>query len=252
MAPPLQTLEQGNIYFFYRPKIEQDEPESVSDVQRLYMVLSPNDKSRYRLAIVGRKHLPDLSESAQRFWCFVQKVFDRPDSLRKELEETTYTTKTRGQRKLPAARPAGEGLYRILRHENHTHLVYALELPRQPGEVQEAFGIEPEASFIVSVKNPAKGTPTNVGLSGEEKAAYPKHLQEVFRDRRFANLDPPDFLDYPGTEFLVVAAAEDVRAELGIDLHPEEETESQANIFQDLRLDKSAHPVKPLFQGSWQ
>lgn len=252
MAQQLLTLEQGNIYFFYRPKIEQEAPESVADVQKLYMVLSPNDKSRYRLTIIGRKHLPDVSESAQRFWCFVQKVFDRPDSLRKELEETTYTTKTRGTRTLPAARPAGEGVYRILRHDNHTHLVYALELPRQPGDVQEAFGIAQEASFIVSVKNPDKASPTHVGLQGEEKAAYPKRLQEAFQERRFADLDPPEFLDYPGTEFLVVAAAEDVGAELGIDLHPQEETESQADIFQDLRLDKSAHPVKPLFQGAWQ
>lgn len=55
----------------------------------------------------------------------------------------------------------------------------------------------------------------------------------------------PDFLDYPGTEFLVVAAAEDVSEELGIALQPEQETESQ-------RLDRSAHPVKPLFQGHWQ
>lgn len=253
MARQLQTLEQGNIYFFYRPKVEEDEPGSVSDVQRFYMVLSPRDKDRYRLAIVGRKRLPDPDESGQqRYWCFVQKVSNRPDTIKQELQEATYSTKTRGLRRLPAARPAGEGVYRILRHDDHTHLVYALELPKQPAEVQDAFAIENEASYIISVKNPAKVAPSDAGLPQEGKADYPERLQEIFHERRFADLDPPDFLDYPGAEFVVVAASQDVDEELGARLHPQSETGSGADIFQDLRLDKSAHPVKPLFEGRWE
>jgi len=252
MSDDVETLERGNLYFFYRPKLEQDDPGSRADVQRLYLVLSPDRRDRYRLAVIGRKRLPDPGRSGRaRFWCFVQKVTNRADTIERELQETSYSTKTRGARRAPAARPAGEGVYRILRHGNHTHLVYALELPKHPEEVQEAFEIEEEASYIISIKNPQKGSPASAGLSEEQKAEYPKGLQEVFRDRRFADADPTDLLDYPGTEFLLVAASEDPGEELGIRLDADAERESTADIFKDLRLDKDAHPLKPLFEGHW-
>jgi hypothetical protein len=37
-------------------------------------------------------------------------------AVRSELGEITYSTKTRGERKLEAARPAGRGFYGIIRH----------------------------------------------------------------------------------------------------------------------------------------
>ncbi|EMD32626.1 hypothetical protein CERSUDRAFT_126728 [Gelatoporia subvermispora B] len=35
------TIERGHIYFFYRPKVQLEEAESLDDVQRFYMVLVP-------------------------------------------------------------------------------------------------------------------------------------------------------------------------------------------------------------------
>ncbi|OCH89571.1 hypothetical protein OBBRIDRAFT_794158 [Obba rivulosa] len=35
------TIERGHIYFFYRPKVQIEEAESVDDIQRFYMVLVP-------------------------------------------------------------------------------------------------------------------------------------------------------------------------------------------------------------------
>jgi hypothetical protein len=32
----VRVLEQGNIYFFYRPKVNQDAAHHLSDVQRLF------------------------------------------------------------------------------------------------------------------------------------------------------------------------------------------------------------------------
>jgi len=49
---------------------------------------------------------------------------------------------------------AGEGLYSILKHKDHTHLVYVLEVPDKLGDVQHSFKIEHEGSFILAVKNP--------------------------------------------------------------------------------------------------
>lgn len=249
----VETLERGNIYFLYRPRVEEEEPEGVGDVQRLYMVLSPDDKKKYRLAVLGRKKLPDPSKSGGgRFWGFVESVSNRPDPIREELQEHEYGTKTRGERHLPAARPVGEGVYRILRHGNHTHLVYALELPEKPGPAQKELNIEEEASYVISIKNPEKGGPRAAGLSEEKAAEYPKYLQEAFRDRRFGEADPPQFLDHEGTEFLLVSASDDLKEELGIELETEHETEATAEIFKDLRLQKSEHPLEPLFEGKWE
>ena len=34
----IESLEKGDIYFFYRPRIEEERPQDISDVRRLYMV----------------------------------------------------------------------------------------------------------------------------------------------------------------------------------------------------------------------
>lgn len=39
--------------------------------------------------------------------------------------------------------------------------------------------------------------------------------------------------------------------DLGIGLETEDESESTAEIFNDLRLEKSQHPTEPLLKGKW-
>ncbi|MBE0534593.1 MAG: hypothetical protein IH624_02910 [Phycisphaerae bacterium] len=39
MADKAETLERGDIYFFYRPKVNEQEPQGLGDVQRFYMGL---------------------------------------------------------------------------------------------------------------------------------------------------------------------------------------------------------------------
>jgi hypothetical protein len=248
----VKTLEHGNVYFFYRPRVGDEDPESLAEVQRLYMVLAPQGKQRYRLMVIGHKKLPDPARSGQgRFWGFVDQVTDDPKAIERDLQAHRYSTKTRGERELPAARPAGEGVYRIVRHDSHTHLVYALELPEKIGEVQEELNIEGEASYILSIKNPAKPSPRGAGLPHKESAKYPERLKKLFRDRQFSEVDPINFLDYPHTQFMMIAAAEDVSADLGIELHPQRETEATAEIINDLKMEKSKHPLKSLFEGEW-
>lgn len=251
----VEVLERGNIYFFYRPRVRspeaKSEPEGLEELQRSYIVLSPHGKQFYRLVAIGRKQMPEIAER-ERNWGFVELVSQRPQEIEEELRREKYGTKTRGERVQPSARPAGEGVYALARHGNHTHLVYALELPERPGEVQEELNIEPEASYIISVKNPQSPSPPGVGLRGEQTADYPKKLQEIFRGRRFVPVNPPEFLDKPGAQLLLIGAAEDVAAELGLDLNPQHETERTAEIFNDLRLAKSEHKLEPLFQGKWE
>lgn len=253
MADSVETLERGDIYMVFRPTVGTDDPDALEDVQRFYLILSKRGDKRYRLLVIGRKRLPDPARRGQaRAWGFVEAVSRKPEDIEDALDEACYQTKTRGERTRPAARPVGEGVYRIVRHGDHTHLVYALELPEEPGEVQDALNIEPQASYIISVKNPEALTPARAGLRARRKASFPRHLQERFRGRKFIDVDPPELLDHEGAELLLVAAARDVEEELGIELDTERENEASADIFEDLRMERDQHPLEPLFQGKWQ
>lgn len=248
----VEVLESGNIYFCYRPKVEQEEVAGLDEVQRFYLVLKPHGKTRYRLLTIGRKRLPDIAHQGQQAWGFVESVSRDAQAVEEQLREQYYRTKTRGERELPAARPVGEGVYDILRHGDHTHLVYALELPKQPGPAQRDLHIAPEASYILQIKNPTQKAPARAGLEPERKPRLPKKLQERFGGRRFMSAEPPDFLDYEGTELLLITASDDTARELGVELDPQQETEATAEIIRDLRMRKSHHPMEPLFTGRWQ
>ena len=59
-----REIEHGDIFFFYRPKIEAETVRGVEDVQRFYMVTSrlQDDGEKYRLLLLGRKQLPEIPE----------------------------------------------------------------------------------------------------------------------------------------------------------------------------------------------
>jgi hypothetical protein len=190
-----EVREQGDVLFFYRPRLQAQEVDDLSDIQRFFVILRPDDPPRYRRLIVGRKRLGDPG-SHEREWAFVVQVTDDPNQLREALEED------------PPARPAGEGRYAIAEHGGHTHLVYVLERPREPGEVQRALNIRPQASYIVAVRNPDAPAPPGAGLPEHRRAVYPPELRERFGTRRFIPADPPELLDHPGTELVLIGAAE--------------------------------------------
>lgn len=245
-----EILEQGNIYFMYRPRVQEEDPDGIEDIERFYVALKPQGKKRYRLIVIGRKRVPKVKEH-ERTWGFVDMVSDNPKDLEKALQEHTYSTKTRGERVQPAARPAGEGVYAIASVKGQAHLVYALELPRQPDEVQKELRIKPEASFALSIKNPEKGSPASASLREDEQADYPKKLQEKFRDRRF-DREHPELLDYEGAEIVLVGARTDPEAKYGLDLEPDKEDSRTADILKDLKMAKSRHPIEPLMKGEWR
>lgn len=128
------VLERGNIYFVYRPRVEQTTARGLEDIQRFFLVLSPHGKTRYRLIVVGRKKLPEVETHRDRGWGFVGKVSDRPEDIEDDLDALTYPTKTRGERHLAPARPAGEGVYALVRHDDHTlHVVVPVYRASQMG-----------------------------------------------------------------------------------------------------------------------
>jgi hypothetical protein len=57
--PSIQVLEEGDIFFFYRPRVGVEEVKGREDVQRLYMITVPRHPRRgpFRF-VIGRKKLP--------------------------------------------------------------------------------------------------------------------------------------------------------------------------------------------------
>lgn len=124
-----QIVEDGDIFFFYRPKVEAEEVSGMKDVQRFYMVTASEEKNgkKYRLFILGRKRLPEIIEgkstSEERNWALNTLTTTNPEDIHKELLAAEYETETRGRRRIAAAAPAGEGKYSIVKHDNHTELM---------------------------------------------------------------------------------------------------------------------------------
>ncbi|MCU1231508.1 MAG: hypothetical protein JWO97_4392 [Acidobacteria bacterium] len=213
---PRQLLESGAISFFYRPRVEEQAPHELDDVQRLLLVLQPDDSSVHRVIAIGRKRLP-RAQRRERFWGYVDLVlYDRRD-LESALDAQIYGTKTRGLRHLPAAVPAAGGDYSLEWHDDHAHLTYSVSR-RTDDDVTRELELEREASYIVTVMNPdplAWGLLEPPSLQQElfddlethvsVPAPFPPRMQKRFGDRRYAQLDTPEWLDHPGAELVFIA-----------------------------------------------
>jgi hypothetical protein len=244
----VRVLERGGLFFLYRPQVDALAPGGLLDVRRFYMVLHPQGQERFRLIAIGKKKLPGPDPGEERHWGFVDGVFGTPDELRKAAAGLPGTMSMPGENILPA----GEGMYALLLHGNHTHLAYVLELPQALGEVQEAFNIKPEARFVIAVKNPDATSPPGVGLEFDRQAEFPPELKERFANRRWVPVDPPQFLDHEGAELVLIGGRDDLGADLGIELQAHPADEDTAEVFRELHLEKSERTIKPLFEGVWE
>lgn len=244
----LTVLERGDVFFLYRPTEDRREPGGLLDVRRFYMVLHPHEQERFRLIAIGKKKLPGLNDGAQRHWGFVDGVFDTPEELRQAASGIPALVGAHGEN----LRPAGEGVYALVLHGNHTHLAYVLELPPAPGEVQSAFNIQPEGRFVIAVKNPGATSPPGVGLEEDRQPDFAADLCARFGDRRWSAVDPAEFLNYEGAELVLIGGHDDLGEDLGIDLNAHPEDEETAAMFKDLHIEKSQRTIKPLFAGVWK
>lgn len=261
-----RVLESGDIFFFYRPKIDTEEVHDIDDVQRFYMITckdinndeNKNRNNNYRLFLLGAKKMPEIVErksgSEERNWALNILTTSNPDKIHNELLiPAEYTTKTRGKRRLSPAQPAGEGKYSIIRHDGHTELAYILEIPEDPGPIQTEFEIKKEASYIVSVKNPEIFIPGYDAFSKKDrKPNYPKHIKEKFGEKRWINVDDPEILNYENTQLLLIGASKrNVEEELGIEIDEEKENKNSVDIFKELKIKKEEIPLRPFLKGKF-
>ena len=251
MKQPFTVLEQGDIYFFYRPRVQTEEVHHLDDIQRINIVIKGNQKPHYRLIIVGKKHLPSYDESPIEF-AFVDAVYKRVKELVFDLDSQHYETKTRGERTLPAVRLFAEGKYILLKDNSTVHLVYLLDQHQKLGSPQIQFNIEYTGNWIVSVKNPL--ILSQRGLTDKQKAQFPlklpKKLVDRFKDRKFIPLNPPEYLNYPGTELLLIAEKSNPEDKWGDRIREAFASFPHLDGREALELDKSAISTKSL-TGVW-
>lgn len=180
-STPSTILEKGIIYFFFRGRVNMEEPSNVGDIARSYIVLRPiphgakigngpiDDAGMNRLLALPKKVLPNTSKD--RFMVFVEKANASLEEIKSSLGASDYLTKTAGARHTPSATPVGEGVYAIIKAGRESHLAYILTIPSELGEVQKDIGLRHRGSFVTTAKNPQYPGPQNSRLS--ESPTYP-------------------------------------------------------------------------------
>ncbi|CAI2192120.1 4244_t:CDS:2 [Funneliformis geosporum] len=199
MEKKISILQGGSIYFFYRPKVEN----SSKEVQRFFLVLQPQNQSKYQLLIVGKKQLPPTEK--ENYFLFLEAIKNSKEELLSALSEKHYSTKTRGERTLPVSHCLGAGKYLLATHNNHTHFIYQLTNPSQIKEVQKEFNLQKEDDYLISIKNPQAAAPTGAGLTAKQKVKFPSALQTKFANYSFIPLSTNEFLNYEGAELLLIS-----------------------------------------------
>ncbi|HSR98553.1 MAG TPA: hypothetical protein VLM79_15955 [Kofleriaceae bacterium] len=190
----VDVLERGDISFFFRPRVQPaDAPltASVTDpgVQSFFLVLS-TAHGLHRRVRVGRKRMPVAA--GERLWARVERVGTLQRVLAGVLEAEEYATKTRGERYQPGARPIGQGAYALVRHDDHIHLAYRLDV------------LEPDVPDEARVPD-----------SGNDIVLF----ERVPRERAVWTTEgEPDRLDEEGAEIVIVGVAGEPGHELDDDV----------------------------------
>ncbi|MDB5105222.1 MAG: hypothetical protein JWP91_2911 [Fibrobacteres bacterium] len=242
-----RILEHGDIFFFYRPKTGLDGARKLEDVASFHLVLHPIKRNLYRYAAVSLKGLlasgrPSGDAGISGWSAKLETVGSSAAMVARKLREAPP---------VPAARACGEGVYAIAAHGAHTHLAYVLELPEEPGEVQEALAISKRANPLISVINPILEIPANQVSPQVVLPEYPPKLMAKFGDKRSIPANPAELIDYEGAEILVAGLETFDTSLTGLDLKAEHEDANTAEVFELLKIRRSGTPLEPLFEGHW-
>jgi hypothetical protein len=217
-------VEQGDIYFFYKLRKAVEKPRGIQDVARFFFVLDPYGEIPPRYIVMGNKKMPAFTDGGETAWGFVQMVGGRGFE--------TYRGSKKSKKGM--SRPTGEGIYAVVTHRDHSHLLYSLELPSRLGEVQKAFQIKREGNYIFlerSIEVP------------------PKNPDEPFSN--FSPVTGDRNLNLRGTELLLVGVGADI-GRLGVRVEKSKETLETSDIINELKVDTKNHPTASLISGKWE
>ena len=149
----IEVPEHGDIQFLFRPSVQPVEADHyVLGVQSLFAILSPAGRSIHRRLRIGKNRMPATPHD--RFWAQIERVGSLQRVLGDMLEADRYSTKTRGERYQPAARPIARGTYAFVQHGDHVHLDYRVE-PLPFEDAPEEIRLAEAASHLVLFENTA-------------------------------------------------------------------------------------------------
>jgi len=270
-------IEEGTIYFFYRPKVDTYEVKDMADVHNLWVVMQPKlsvavpstdadklppseakekekeSKKFFRLLNFHRKTLPNYAaEGKDQRLATVERT--SPDIV--DIELLLLRNNVNNSHENPPSRPIGHGAYAILLHDkgikDHVHLVFALETPKELGEVQNAFHLPKQGNYILHVKKPE---------TDEVMASVPDAYKDLWSDRTYVSPPTNVLLNCDGVKILFtktkqsITESKIVAKELEIleeDIEHEEEATPE-NIFDKLlHLDLDRSLAEPVLTGSWK
>lgn len=237
-----ETIESGDIYFFYRSRIEVAEPSSLDDIQTFQLVMIADGAPRGRMITVGKKRLPEIfpeeSDPSEREWMIIGAVAQATE-IGEMLHPFHYQTTTRGERRVGEALPVAEARYAIVMKDGSSFLTYRLHRPRDPGSVQEEFGIRASAGYVIAIRNPELEVP---GFP-RARPEYPQELVNKFADERWIAVDDASLLDYENAQLVLIGATEEA-FDAGNRL-----LQHRTDLFDTLGLNRSDWPVGALTDG---
>ncbi|EPQ26085.1 uncharacterized protein PFL1_06293 [Pseudozyma flocculosa PF-1] len=215
------------------PKEEKDGNDDDDDKDKR----APHNPTGFRFIALGRKRMPDVElalshgqeprgiggRDSEATWATISSVGTDLDKLVDGMKESRYSTKTRGERVQPAARPAGRGHYVLSIKQTdppsnrEVRLTYHVSHPSADdfGDVQSEIGIHPSSSVLLQMRNPTMpptgpDAPT-AGLPKEQRAKLTDdEMQQTFGGdldsggNRYARPEDPMLLDREGVELLII------------------------------------------------
>ncbi|KAE8714934.1 putative LRR receptor-like serine/threonine-protein kinase [Hibiscus syriacus] len=225
----VEIQEKGEIFFFYRPKVNKEEVHSVDDVQRLYIVLRPEtgeraveEKQDPHSGKEGAKSESDEEEEPQTGSTTNQNEGGQGCQKVNIEEEPLFRFIVMGRKTLPDPSKKSQSFWGFVElvttkiedvkdalkgeeydtsSRGHRHIppARAPKEEEEENEPQESLNIEREGSFLIQIKNPSKASNSEFkGLGNKRKAVFPAHLQGQLGKNKYHPADPPDFLNYEG------------------------------------------------------
>lgn len=222
-----RLLEQGDIYLFYEPRREVRQVKGREDVDRVYLILSGDHQygRPCRMLALEDTTLPVALPEArgQTVRARIEAFSHRPEDMESALASRRVRGAT-GKERGPVQRPAGEGRYALVEEDGRTMLDYVLELPRVPGPVQRELGIQQEATYGIGLRGVAQTEP----------------------------ISDPSAINSSDVDLELEAHSQDVPQEIEEQMRTERETAGTAEVFGEMKLEKSTYPLEPLLSGQWR
>ncbi|OAY67838.1 hypothetical protein ACMD2_10633 [Ananas comosus] len=195
--PNVEILEKGEIFFFYRPKVNKEEAQGPDDVQRIYIVLRPQsgkqpveEKQASESGKEGRKKGRSIKEGSGK-QPVEEKQASEPGKEGRKKGQSKEASKQRHRRRRPRTerntiRDAGRATDRLrgrwrraciasyatsrrggrVGRSTPTSSTSSIPPSGSEGEPQESFNVEREASFLIQVKNPEVGRGDGSDIGG--------------------------------------------------------------------------------------